>query len=63
MTITLNLPAQVEARVQAEAARQQKTPAAFVAELVSQALPAEDEASESARTLPGAAALGGRHRG
>ena len=51
MTITLNLPAQVEARVEAEAARQQKTPAALVADLVSQALPQEDEASKRERSL------------
>ena len=51
MTITLNLPVQVEARVQAEAARQQKTPAAFVAELVSQALPEDEAAVRRERAL------------
>lgn len=51
MSITISLPAQVEARVEAEAARQHKTPAALVADLVSQALPQEDEISRRERSL------------
>lgn len=51
MTIMVDLPAQVEARVKAEASRQHKTPAALVAELVSQALPDEDETSRRERSL------------
>ena len=51
MTIMVDLPAQVEARVQAEAARQQKTPADVVADLVSRALPDEQETGRRERAL------------
>ena len=51
MTIMVDLPPQVEARVQAEAHRLQVSPSAFVADLVSQALPEEDGASKQERSL------------
>ncbi len=51
MTIMVDLPAQVEARVQAEAVRQQKSVAAVVADLVSRALPDEEETGRRERAL------------
>ena len=51
MTITVNLPPQAEAKVQAEAARQQITPEAYVAHLVNAALPEEEADAKRERSL------------
>ena len=51
MTITVDLPPQVEAKVQAEAARQQITPEAYVTRLVNTALPDEEANAKRERSL------------
>lgn len=51
MTIFLDLPASLEARVQAEAERQQKTPAELVAQLVEDALPTSDDIARRKRSV------------
>ena len=51
MTLTVDISPQVEARVQKEAARHKLSPEAYVAQLVTGALPEDDEAQRREQAL------------